>query len=232
MSSKTKVNESNVDQRTATKSGDEFDTVSGSGHAWKGRKDAKRAMNQRKRKADKQALKQGHYEEDSKCRHCRGNVEPGEKCPQCGTKNRSESVEIPHVLKESRPWEALDNKEEDPFERMRRECNEIVAEEEQREGKSIDAFGYKVDMPSGKVQRQSINLDKKGDHGADPLGNGKFKMVPSGDVVDKAERDRRLKESVKAPPAALRLDEAVVEGKESTKPSLTQTLSESLKGAR
>jgi hypothetical protein len=30
------------------------------------------------------------------------------------------------------------------------------------------------------------------DYGADPLGNGKFKMVPSGDIVDYEERMRRL----------------------------------------
>jgi hypothetical protein len=37
-----------------------------------------------------------------------------------------------------------------------------------------------------------INLGKQGDHGADPIGNGMFRMVPSGDVVDYAERCRRL----------------------------------------
>lgn len=30
------------------------------------------------------------------------------------------------------------------------------------------------------------------DYGADPLGDGKFKMVPSGDIVDFEERNRRL----------------------------------------
>lgn len=33
---------------------------------------------------------------------------------------------------------------------------------------------------------------KTPDYGCDPLGNGKFKMVPSGDIVDAAERDKRL----------------------------------------
>lgn len=33
----------------------------------------------------------------------------------------------------------------------------------------------------------------KTDYGCDPLGNGKFKMVPSGDIVDREERDKRLK---------------------------------------
>lgn len=32
----------------------------------------------------------------------------------------------------------------------------------------------------------------KSDYGADPIGDGKFRMVPSGDIVDRAERDRRL----------------------------------------
>ncbi len=37
-----------------------------------------------------------------------------------------------------------------------------------------------------------------GDYGADPIGDGTFRMVPSGDVVDYAERCRRL------PPPKLR----------------------------
>lgn len=37
-----------------------------------------------------------------------------------------------------------------------------------------------------------VDTRKTGDHGADPLGNGKFRMVPSGDVVDLEERNRRL----------------------------------------
>ena len=32
----------------------------------------------------------------------------------------------------------------------------------------------------------------QGDYGADPLGDGMFRMVPSGDVLDFAERQRRL----------------------------------------
>jgi len=30
------------------------------------------------------------------------------------------------------------------------------------------------------------------DYGSDPLGDGTFRMVPSGDIVDRAERDKRL----------------------------------------
>jgi hypothetical protein len=39
---------------------------------------------------------------------------------------------------------------------------------------------------------QFIDTARPGDHGADPLGDGRFRMVPSGDVVDLAERNRRL----------------------------------------
>ena len=37
-----------------------------------------------------------------------------------------------------------------------------------------------------------VDTSRAGDYGADPIGDGKFKMVPSGDVVDMAERNRRL----------------------------------------
>ena len=37
-----------------------------------------------------------------------------------------------------------------------------------------------------------IDLKVKGDSGCDPIGNGMFKMIPSGEVVDFAERNRRL----------------------------------------
>ena len=30
------------------------------------------------------------------------------------------------------------------------------------------------------------------DYGADPIGGGKFKMAPSGDIVTKEERDKRM----------------------------------------
>jgi len=54
--------------------------------------------------------------------------------------------------------------------------------------------GYTFDAgPDGTtVRRETINLDRTGDYGADPVGDGTFRMVPSGDVVDAQERDRRL----------------------------------------
>ena len=42
--------------------------------------------------------------------------------------------------------------------------------------------------------RRKVDLSKpRADYGADPLGDGTFRMVPSGDVVDYAERCRRLR---------------------------------------
>jgi len=38
---------------------------------------------------------------------------------------------------------------------------------------------------------KTVDVSPVGDYGADPLGNGKFKMVPSGDIVDLAEMKRR-----------------------------------------
>ncbi len=35
-------------------------------------------------------------------------------------------------------------------------------------------------------------LSQKPDYGADPVGDGTFKMVPSGDIVSKEERNKRL----------------------------------------
>ena len=37
-----------------------------------------------------------------------------------------------------------------------------------------------------------VDTKRNGDYGADPLGDGKFRMVPSGDIVDFEERNRRL----------------------------------------
>jgi inorganic pyrophosphatase len=59
-------------------------------------------------------------------------------------------------------------------------------------------FGYEWEKIKAVQQKQGslvehIDLNKKGDYGADPLGNGKFKMIPSGDIVDFEERNRRLK---------------------------------------
>ena len=48
-------------------------------------------------------------------------------------------------------------------------------------------------MQQGAYRPKTIDINKTGDNGADPIGNGLFKMVPSGDIVDFAERCKRLK---------------------------------------
>lgn len=48
--------------------------------------------------------------------------------------------------------------------------------------------------PGGTViKRKTVQPSVLGeDYGADPLGDGTFRMVPSGDIVDFEERNRRL----------------------------------------
>lgn len=41
--------------------------------------------------------------------------------------------------------------------------------------------------------RPLVDVSKVGDYGADPLGDGTFRMVPSGDIVDYNERCKRLR---------------------------------------
>jgi hypothetical protein len=48
------------------------------------------------------------------------------------------------------------------------------------------------DMQSKRSARRTIDLRASGDYGADPIGDGTFRMVPSGDVVDYEERCKRL----------------------------------------
>ena len=70
-------------------------------------------------------------------------------------------------------------------------CNEYVPSEEVTYEETHDtrAGGCGEDCLPDKPS----SVDESSDHGCDPLGNGKFKMVPSGDVVDAEERDKRLK---------------------------------------
>lgn len=51
-------------------------------------------------------------------------------------------------------------------------------------GWDLDADGIPI--------RHTIDTSAPGDYGCDPLGDGTFRMVPSGDIVDQTERDRRL----------------------------------------
>lgn len=54
------------------------------------------------------------------------------------------------------------------------------------------AVGYELDRETLTPVRATIRTDAPGDYGADPVGDGTFRMVPSGDIVDFAERNRRL----------------------------------------
>ena len=53
-------------------------------------------------------------------------------------------------------------------------------------------LGYELDKGALTPIRKPINANAPGDYGADPLGDGTFRMVPSGDVVTLDERNRRL----------------------------------------
>lgn len=56
-------------------------------------------------------------------------------------------------------------------------------------------FGYEWKDIQRAQQGGSLHkllVHRDGDTGSDPLGDGTFRMHPSGDIVDKAERDKRL----------------------------------------
>ena len=53
-------------------------------------------------------------------------------------------------------------------------------------------LGYDLDPATLTPVRRYVDTRKSGDYGADPLGDGMFRMVPSGDVVSLEERNRRL----------------------------------------
>lgn len=52
-------------------------------------------------------------------------------------------------------------------------------------------LGYELDRQTLTPIRKRIDR-RAGDYGADPIDNGMFRMMPSGDVVDLAERNQRL----------------------------------------
>jgi len=60
------------------------------------------------------------------------------------------------------------------------------------DGKPLIAFGYELDA-LGRPIREFVPASKAGvDYGADPVGDGTHRMVPSGDIVTLEERIRRL----------------------------------------
>lgn len=54
-------------------------------------------------------------------------------------------------------------------------------------------LGYELDRETLTPIRRTFDLSTDdGDYGCDPLPDGKFRMIPSGDIVDYAEKERRL----------------------------------------
>jgi len=51
--------------------------------------------------------------------------------------------------------------------------------------------GYHLDS-SGGIIREHLPTQCRGDYGCDPVGDGTFRMIPSGDIVNFEERNRRL----------------------------------------
>lgn len=52
---------------------------------------------------------------------------------------------------------------------------------------------YELDRVTLTPIRRAINVNALGDYGSDPIGDGTFRMVPSGDIVNYEERNKRLK---------------------------------------
>lgn len=62
---------------------------------------------------------------------------------------------------------------------------------DRRTGEEIRPFGYELDSRGVPVHGR-VDLSRTGDHGCDPIGDGTFRMVPSGDVVTYEEMRGRL----------------------------------------
>lgn len=56
----------------------------------------------------------------------------------------------------------------------------------------FDGYDFTSGPGGTVVKREHVDTRTPGDYGADPLGDGTFRMVPSGDIVDFEERNRRL----------------------------------------
>jgi hypothetical protein len=57
---------------------------------------------------------------------------------------------------------------------------------------SPEVFGIRLDRETLTPIREKVDMRRAGDYGADPLGDGTFRMVPSGDIVSHAECRQRL----------------------------------------
>ena len=61
-----------------------------------------------------------------------------------------------------------------------------------RDMETPSVLGYELNRDNLTPIRKRIDVFKTGDWGADPLSNGMYLMVPSGDIVDLIERNKRL----------------------------------------
>lgn len=53
-------------------------------------------------------------------------------------------------------------------------------------------LGYALHRDTLTPIREHVELSRVGDYGCDPIGDGTYRMVPSGDIVDYDEMRRRL----------------------------------------
>ena len=93
-------------------------------------------------------------------------------------------------------------------------------------------FGHELDRRTLTPLRRPVDTSKPGDYGADPVGNGKFRMVPSGEVVDFEERNRRLGKDFsvsKSEPVNLRLVDNVAASIRRQKPDITNATAETVR---
>ena len=62
---------------------------------------------------------------------------------------------------------------------------------DRKTGEEIRPFGYELD-DQGRPVREKLGRIKVNDYGCNPLLDGTFEMVPSGDIVSREEKERRL----------------------------------------
>jgi len=68
-----------------------------------------------------------------------------------------------------------------------------MSKDKLRDMETPKVLGYELDRKTLTPVKKYIDLNAAGDYGADPLGNGTFRMIPSGDIVDQNEKEKRLK---------------------------------------
>lgn len=59
--------------------------------------------------------------------------------------------------------------------------------------KTVEFAGYSIVAETSRPVRETVDTSRPGDYGADPVGDGTFRMVPSGDIVSHEERNARLR---------------------------------------